>query len=99
MLEFVLVGPVDIPLYKMSQESHYMVLCVDPVTNRFFFLSSEGKKVSKTLTGALVKMATDWQGNNLTVHSVQSLPEQTSKSTLKKTHNISLMDVFSKDIN
>ena len=71
MLEFVLVGPVDIPLYKMSQESHYMVLCVDPVTNRFFFLSSEGKKVSKTLTGALVKMATDWQGNNLTVHSVQ----------------------------
>ena len=43
----------------MSQESHYMVLCVDPVTNRFFFLSSEGKKVSKTLTGALVRMVTD----------------------------------------
>ena len=36
-----------------------MVLCVDPVTNKFFFLNSEGKKVSKTLTGALVRMVTD----------------------------------------
>ena len=27
------------------------------------------------------------------------LPEQSSKSILEKTHNISLMDVFSKDIN
>ena len=43
----------------MSQESRDMVLCVDPVTNKFFFLNSEGKKVSKTLTGALVRMATD----------------------------------------
>ena len=42
----------------MSQESHYMVLCVDHVTNKFFFLNREGK-VSKTLTGALVGMATD----------------------------------------
>ena len=36
-----------------------MVLCVDSVSNKFVFLNSEGKKVSKTLTGALVGMATD----------------------------------------
>ena len=36
-----------------------MVLCVDPVTNKFVFLNSEGKKVSKALTGALVRMTTD----------------------------------------
>ena len=50
---------MPVPLYKMSQESRDMVLCVDPVTNKFFFLNSVGKKVSKTLTGALVRMATD----------------------------------------
>ena len=27
--------------YKMSQESRYVVLCVDPVTNKVVFLNSE----------------------------------------------------------
>ena len=74
MLESVLVGPVGIlinergfngdaptpvPLYKMSQESRYMVLCVDPVPNKVVLLNSEGKKASKPPTEALVRMTTD----------------------------------------
>ena len=83
----------------MSQKSRYVVLCVDPVTNKVVFLYSEGNKASKPPTEALVRMTTDpagltnlvyqdksttvevfpleelstqhWQGNYLTVHSVQ----------------------------
>ena len=36
-----------------------MVLCVDPVTNKFVFLNGEGKKASKPPTGALVRLTTD----------------------------------------
>ena len=43
----------------MSQESRYVVLCVDPVTNKVVFLNSEGKKASKAPTGALVRVTTD----------------------------------------
>ena len=43
----------------MSQESRYVVLCVDPVTNKVVFLNSEGKKASKPPTGALVRLTTD----------------------------------------
>ena len=43
----------------MNQKSRYVVLCVDPVTNKVVFLNSEGKKASKPPTEALVRMTTD----------------------------------------
>ena len=43
----------------MNQKSRYVVLCVDPVTNKVVFLNSEGKKASKAPTGALVRVTTD----------------------------------------
>ena len=43
----------------MSQEIRYVVLCVDPVTNKVVFLNSEGKKASKAPTGAQVRVTTD----------------------------------------
>ena len=36
----------------MNQKSRYVVLCMDPVTNKVVFLNSEGKKASKPPTEA-----------------------------------------------
>ena len=43
----------------MSMEARYVVLCVDPVSNKVVYINAEGKKSNKAPTGVMVRVTTD----------------------------------------
>ena len=40
-------------------EARYVVLCVDPVSNKVVYINAEGKKSNKAPTGVMVRVTTD----------------------------------------
>ena len=54
----------------------YVVLCIDPVTSRVFFVNKDGKKSTRAPTGVLVRIPTDMARlSNLSYHEKASTVE------------------------
>ena len=70
----------------MSKESSYVVLCMDPVSSRIYFVSEDGRKSTQAPAGAKVRVPTDMK--RMTSMSYHEKNVTVEVSTLPITYTI-----------